>query len=46
MLKIDLDYAKFVYEMVMLGDLYELGMTDIGWPKGCEYSYKKLWAGE
>lgn len=39
MLKIDLDHAKFYYEMIMLGDLQllkgilqNMGLTDIGYP--------------
>lgn len=33
MLKIDLDYAKFIYKIVMLGmPLYGAGMVEVGYP--------------
>lgn len=41
MLKIDLEYAKFFYKMVMLVDLksineslMHMGMIELGYPKG------------
>lgn len=44
MLKIDLDYAKFVYEYIMLPGVYgsncTIGLIDIGYPEGSGF---KLW---
>lgn len=48
MLKIDLEYAKYVYELVMLfdvellqGPLNDLGMVPIGYPEGSGFTVWK-----